>query len=53
MTVTVNKKLTRKEREMILKKLKSEPKRFDGKKYFGKVKIKGDPLEMQRQMRDE
>ena len=53
MTVVVDKKLTKKERDKILNKMQSESKLFDAKKYFGKVKIQGDPLEIQRQMRDE
>jgi hypothetical protein len=51
--VVVDKKPTKKEREEILEKMKSKPKLFDAKKYFGKIKIKGHPLEIQRQMRDE
>ena len=53
MTVIVDKPITKKERDAIFEKMKSEPKVFDAKKYFGKIKIKGDPLEIQRKMRDE
>jgi len=53
MTVEVDKKLTKQERDQILKKMQSKPKLFDAKKYFGKLKIQGNPLEIQRQMRDE
>jgi hypothetical protein len=53
MTIVVDKKLTKQERDEILKKMEPRIKPFDAKKYFGKIKIQGDPLEIQRQMRDE
>jgi hypothetical protein len=53
MTVVVDKKLTKKEVDALLKKMKPKHMVLDAKKFAGKLKIKGDPLEIQRQMRDE
>lgn len=53
MKVEVKKKLNKKEVDILLKKIKSTPKLFDAKKYFGKAKVKGDPLLIQLEMRDE
>ncbi len=53
MTVLVTKKLKKKDLIDVFEKVKKKPKLFDAKKYFGKVKIVGDPLEIQRAMRDE
>ena len=42
----------KKEMEVALSKLKSK-KKFDAYKYFGTVKLKEDPTEIQKRMRDE
>ena len=53
MTVIVSKKLARKDIDDLLGKIKKKPRTFDAKKYFGKAKVKGDPLQVQQEMRDE
>lgn len=53
MQVTIDKNLTKEEREKLLKKVQPKLKVLDAKKYAGKVSWKGDPLKIQREMRDE
>ncbi len=53
MTVLVTKKLKKKDLERVFEKVKKKPKLFDAKKYFGAIKIAGNPLVNQRAMRDE
>ncbi len=53
MKVEIKKKLNKKEVGTLLRKIKKTPKLFDAKKYFGKAKVKGDPLLIQQEMRDE
>ncbi|MCY7421336.1 MAG: hypothetical protein LH478_06280 [Chitinophagaceae bacterium] len=53
MTIVITKDMTRKEIDILLKKLKPKQKLFNAKKYFGKFKWIGDPLEIQREWRDE
>lgn len=53
MTIVVNKKLTNKEKERLLKKVVSKPKLFDAKKFSGKLKWNGDPLLLQKEWRNE
>jgi len=53
MTVFVDEKLTEQEMNALLEKIEPAPKLFDAKKYFNKVKVKGDPLKIQQEMRDE
>ncbi len=53
MNVLIDKNLSKKEVDEILKKIDSAGKPFDAKKYFGKSKIEGDPLQIQQEMRDE
>lgn len=53
MTVVVSKDLDAKEVEDLLGKIQKAPKVLDAGKYFGKVKVEGDPLQVQRSMRDE
>ena len=53
MTIGITKGLTRKEIDILLKKLKPKKKLLNAKKYFGKFNWIGDPLELQRQWRNE
>jgi hypothetical protein len=53
MKVIIDKKLTKEEREKLLKKVQPKMKVLDAKKYFGKIKVQGDPLKIQQEMRDE
>jgi hypothetical protein len=53
MTVVVSNKHKKKQVQAMLKKLETNAKRFDAKKYFGKAKVKGDPLQIQQQLRNE
>lgn len=53
MTVVINDKLTKEERETLLKKLETPPKLFDAEKYFNKIEIEGDILKTQQEIRDE
>lgn len=51
--VTIIKKGTNiKEIDQLLSKLEA-PKKFDSYKHLGTIKLKGDPLEIQKRMRDE
>jgi len=53
MKVEIKKKLNKKDVQSLLKKIKTEPKLFDAKKFFGQAKVKGDPLLIQQELRDE
>ena len=53
MTLVVNKKISKQKMEEMIDHLKPAPKVFNAKKFFGKIKIKGDPLKIQREMRNE
>lgn len=53
MTVILNEKLSKKEIKALLEKIKPLPKLFNAKKYFNKIPVKGDPLQIQQEMRDE
>ena len=53
MNVLIDKNLSKKEVDEILKKVESTGRPFNAKKYFGKLKIEGDPLKIQQEMRDE
>ena len=52
MVTVIKKGSDKKEIEEALSKLKSR-KKFDAYKYCGTVKLKEDPLEIQKRMRDE
>ena len=49
MTIVINKKLSKKDTKALIETLKKKPKHLM-QKYFGKAKIEGDPLEIQKQM---
>jgi hypothetical protein len=49
----ITKKTTRKEISKVLKTKNTKRKVMDIKKFAGKLSWKGDPLEIQRQMRDD
>lgn len=53
MTITVKKKLTKKEKEDILNSAPERVKPIDVAKYKGKFKWKGDPLKLQKSWRNE
>ncbi len=53
MTVVINSKTSKKELENLLKKVKPKLKKLDASLFFGKVSYKGDPLKIQKQLRDE
>jgi hypothetical protein len=53
MTIEVTEILTEEQVEALLEKVEPAPKLFDAKKYFNKIKIEGDPLEIQQGLRDE
>ena len=53
MTVVIDSKTSKKDLKKALKKIKPKFKKFDASKFFGKISFKGDPLEIQREMRDE
>ena len=58
MVVTINSNSTPEEIELALKKLQKEggknaQKHFDAFKYCGSIKLKEDPLAIQKRMRDE
>jgi hypothetical protein len=53
MTVEINKKTSKKEQETLLKKIKPKLKKLDASLFFGKVGYKGDPLKIQKELRDE
>ena len=53
MNVLIDKSLSKAQREKLLKKVEPKMKTLDAKKFAGKVSWKGDPLEIQRKMRDE
>ena len=52
MVTVIKKGSDKKAVEQALSKIKSK-KKFDAYKYNGKVKLKEDPLEIQKRMRDE
>ncbi len=53
MIIEVNEKLTEEEVNALLEKVEPAPKLFDAKKYFNKITIEGDPLQIQQELRDE
>ena len=53
MTVVINSKTSKKDLKKALKKIKPKFKKFDASKFFGKLLWKGDPLKIQRELRDE
>ncbi len=53
MTVIINKKLSKKKIAELLSKTQSTPKVFDAYKYLGIAKTKGEPLQIQQELRDE
>ena len=53
MNVLIDKMLTKEEREKLLKKVQPKLKVLDAKKFVGEISWKGDPLKIQREMRDE
>ncbi len=55
MVLVLNKGATKKEMELLDKKLSHVPsrKKLDAKKYCGVIKLKEDPLEIQKKLRDE
>jgi hypothetical protein len=53
MTVTVKKKLTKKEKEKIFNSAQARVKPIDVSRYKGKFKWEGDPLKLQKEWRDE
>lgn len=53
MNVLIDKTHTKEEREKLLKKVQPKMKVLDAKKFAGKISWKGDPLKIQREMRDE
>lgn len=52
MTIEVNEQLTEEQVEALLEKVEPAPKLFDAKKYFNKIKVDADPLEIQQDLRD-
>ncbi len=55
MVLVLNKGATKKEIDQINKKLGSLPprKKMDAKRYCGVIKLKEDPLDIQKKLRDE
>lgn len=53
MTVIIDNKTSKKERETLLKRIKPKLKKLDASKFFGKVSYKGDPLKIQKELRNE
>ena len=53
MEIIIKKKPSARELDLIFKKLKGNKKGVDVKKYAGKVKAKGNPVTLQRKLRDE
>ncbi len=53
MVLILNKNTSRKEMERMLKKFSAKKKGIDTLKYCGIVALKGDPLLIQKRLRDE
>jgi hypothetical protein len=53
MVYVINEKSSKDELAQILKKAQSGKKGVNVRKYAGKVKVKGNPVQIIRQMRDE
>ena len=53
MTVVINSNSSKKELEILLKKIKPKLKKLNASLFFGKVGYKGDPLKIQKELRDE
>ncbi len=53
MVIEVNEKLTEEEVNALLEKVEPAPRLFDAKKYFAKIAIEEDPLQIQQELRDE
>jgi hypothetical protein len=53
MKVVIDKTLAHQDREKLLKKVQPKMKGLDVKKFAGKISWKGNPLKIQREMRDE
>ena len=53
MVIEVTENLTEEEVNALLEKVEPAPKLFDAKKYFNKIAIEGDPLQIQQELRDE
>lgn len=53
MTVVIYSDTSKENLKKALKKIKPKVKKFDASKFFGKISFKGDPLKIQREMRDE
>ena len=53
MTVVIDSKTSKKDLKEALKKIKPKFKKFDASLFLGKVSFKGDPLKIQRALRDE
>lgn len=53
MTVEINKKTSKKEKDKLLKNAVKKQKLFNPKKFSGKLEWDGDPLTLQQQWRNE
>ncbi len=53
MNVVIDKTLTEEDKEKLIEKVQPKMKVLDAKKFLGKISWKGDPLKIQREMRDE
>ena len=53
MTVEINKKTSKKDKEKLLQSAAKKQKLFNAKKFLGKLEWKGNPLTIQQQWRNE
>ncbi len=53
MTVEINKKTSKKEKEKLFKNAAKKQKLFNAKRFSGKLEWKGDPLTLQQEWRNE
>lgn len=53
MTVEINKKTSKKDKEKLLQNAAKKQKLFNAKKFLGKLEWKGNPLTLQQEWRNE
>ncbi len=53
MTVVIDGKTSKNDLKKALKKIKPKFKKFNASLFLGKVSFKGDPLKIQKELRDE
>lgn len=53
MTVVIDGKTSKKDLKKAIEKIKPKYKKFDASLFLGKVSFKGDPLKIQKELRDE